>query len=225
MSRCTHGPGGASDVDLAVAGCNVYRGAVTGHAPGVAGGDGIMRLTLIGAVLAVFGLLVVASCDGGSNPPGPFVDVSRAKLDAALAATLADSREVDFPEKTRFEALRFRHVAGLGIEGRARFYDPETGTYPPPDIEFFGSVPMGWWRVKEGALTVKLATVDGIEPIPGGAASTSQVAERIRDSLSTGVGDLLSRMSFPTGLDPTRRWIIASGQSTPTALRFELWQR
>ncbi|WP_299609569.1 hypothetical protein [uncultured Tateyamaria sp.] len=136
--------------------------------------------------------------------------------------TLAQSREVDFPEKTRFEALQFRHVAGLGIEGKARFFDPVTGGYPTPDIRFFGSVPIGWWRVEDGALVIKLASVDGIEPIPGGAASTSQVAERIRDSLGTGVGDLLSRMSFPTGLDPNRRWIIGSGQSTSEVLRFEL---
>ena len=184
-----------------------------------------MRKKIIAAVLALVGLSVAVSCVGESNAPGPFVEVTRAELDAALAAALAQSREVDFPEKTRFEALRFRHVAGLGIEGRARFFDPATGNYPPPDIRFFGSVPMGWWRVENGTLNVKLASVDGIEPIPGGAASTSQVAERIRDSLSTGVGDLLSRMSFPTGLEPNRRWIIGSGQSTPEALRFELRPR
>ncbi|WP_299507835.1 hypothetical protein [uncultured Roseobacter sp.] len=184
-----------------------------------------MRSKIIGALFALIGLLVTLSCMDQSNAPGPSVEVTRAELDAALATTLAQSREVDFPEKTRFEALRFRHVAGLGIEGRARFFDPVTGGYPPPDIRFFGSVPMGWWRVEDGALTIKLASVDGIEPIPGGAASTSQVVERIRDSLGTGVGDLLSRMSFATGLDPDRRWIIASGQSTPEALRFELWPR
>ena len=184
-----------------------------------------MRMKIIGAVMALIGLSLAVSCVGGSNAPGPSVEVTRADLDAALAATLAQSREVDFPEKTRFESLRFRHVAGLGIEGRARFFDPATGGYPPPDIQFFGSVPMGWWRVEDGALTIRLASVDGIEPIPGGAASTSQMAERIRDSLSTGIGDLLSRMSFPTGLDPNRRWIIGSGQSTPDALRFELRPR
>ncbi|WP_299746823.1 hypothetical protein [uncultured Tateyamaria sp.] len=184
-----------------------------------------MRMKIIGAVLALIGLPVILSCVGQSNAPGPSVEVTRAELDAALATTLAQSREVDFPEKTRFEALRFRHVAGLGIEGQARFFDPATGGYPPPDIRFFGSVPMGWWRVEGGALIMKLSSVNGIEPIPGGAASTSQVAERIRDSLGTGVGDLLSRMSFPTGLDPNRRWIIGGGQSTPEALRFKLWPR
>ncbi|WP_299284845.1 hypothetical protein [uncultured Tateyamaria sp.] len=184
-----------------------------------------MRTTIFGVVLALICLSMALSCSGPSNAPGPFVEITRAKLDSALAAALARSREVDFPEKTRFEELRFRHVAGLGIEGRARFFDPATGGYPPPDIEFFGSVPMGWWRVKEGMLTVKLAAVDGIDPVPGGLPSTSQTAERIRDSLGTGVGDLLSRMSFPTGLDPNRRWIIGSGQSTPQALRFELRPR
>lgn len=181
-----------------------------------------MRMKIFGIVLALMGLLLTLNCVGPSNAPGPFVEIKRADLDAALAATLAESREVDFPEKTRFAALRFSHVVGLGIEGRARFFDPATGGYPPPDIRFFGSVPGGWWRVEDGALIIKLATVDGIEPIPGGATSTSQVAEKIRDSLSTGIGDMLSRMSFPTGLDPNRRWIIGSSQSTPEALRFEL---
>jgi len=184
-----------------------------------------MRLKIIGAVLALIGLSMAVSCVERPNVPGPFVEIKRADLDAALAATLAQSREVDFPEKTRFEELRFRHVAGLGIEGRARFFDPVTGGYPPPDIRFAGSVSTGWWRVNDGVLTVKLASVDGIEPIPGGAASTSQVAERIRDSLGTGVGDLLSRMSFPTGQDPNRRWIIGSTESKPDALRFELRPR
>ncbi len=184
-----------------------------------------MRMKILWVILALIGLSVTFSCDSPSTAPGPFVEVTRAELNAALATALTQSREVDFPQKTRFEALRFRHVAGLGIEGRARFFDPATGGYPPPDIRFFGSVPMGWWRVEDGALNVKLASVDRIEAVPGGAAATSQVAERIRDSLGTGKGDLLSRMSFPTGLDPNRRWIIASGQSTPEALRFELWPR
>ncbi|WP_299212287.1 hypothetical protein [uncultured Tateyamaria sp.] len=144
-----------------------------------------MRSKIIGAVLALIGLLVTLSCMNQSNAPGPFVEVTWAELDAAPVTALAQSREVDFPEKTHFEELRFRHVAGLGIEGRARFFDPVTGGYPPPDIRFFGSVPMGWWRVEDGALNMKLASVYGIEPIPGGAASTSQVAERIRDSLGT----------------------------------------
>ena len=184
-----------------------------------------MRVKIIGVVLALAGVLLAFSCVEDSNVPGPFVEVTRIELDAALAAALAQSRDVDFPEKTRFEDLRFEHVSGLGIVGRARFFDPATGGYPPPDIEFFGSVPMGWWRVRDGAMNVKLASVNGIDPIPGGAASTSQVAERIRDSLSTGVGDMLSRMSFPTGLDPNRRWVIGSGESTPRALRFELRPR
>lgn len=184
-----------------------------------------MRMKIIAAILALVGLSLAQSCVESSNAPGPFVDITRAELDTALTAALAKSREVDFPEKIRFEELQFRHVAGLGIEGRARFFDPDTGRYPPPDIRFFGSVPMGWWRVERGTLNVKLATVDGIEPIPGGFAPTSQAADRIRDSLGTGVGDLLSRMSFPTGLDADRRWIIGSGQSTPEALRFELRPR
>lgn len=184
-----------------------------------------MHMKIIGVVLAVIGLAVAASCVEDRNAPGPFVEITRAELDAALAATLAQSREVDFPERTRFEALRFSHVAGLGIEGRARFFDPTTGGYPAPDIRFFGSIPIGWWRVEDGALTTTLASVDGIEPIPGGAASTSQKADAIRDSLGTAVGDLLSRMSFPTGLDPNRRWIIFSSQSTPEGLLFELRPR
>lgn len=184
-----------------------------------------MRMKIIVAILALIGLSLAVSCVSVSNTPGPYVKVTRAELDAALTKALSQSREVDFPEKTRFEELRFRHVAGLGIEGRARFLDPATGSYPPPDINFFGMVPLGWWRVKGGELNVKLASVDGIEPIPRGAASTSQVAERIRDSLGTGVGDLLSRMSFPTGLDPNRRWFIGSAQTTPEAINFELRPR
>ncbi|MEL6572232.1 MAG: hypothetical protein AAFQ64_11260 [Pseudomonadota bacterium] len=181
-----------------------------------------MRKKIIGAVLALFCVAVAVSCERGTQSPGPSVDVTRAALDAALVATLAESREVDFPEKIRFDALRFRHGAGLGIDGRARFFDPTTGTYPPPDIRFFGSVPLGWWRVEDGVMKIKLASVDGIDPIPGGADPTSQLAGRTRDSLSTGIGDLLSRMSFPTGQDPNRRWIIGSARNTPEAIRFEL---
>ena len=86
-----------------------------------------MRMKIFGIVLALMGLLLTLNCVGPSNAPGPFVEIKRADLDAALAATLAESREVDFPEKTRFAALRFSHVVGLGIEGRARFFDPATG--------------------------------------------------------------------------------------------------
>lgn len=184
-----------------------------------------MRVKVIVAVLALIGFVGVVGCVGGSLAQGGTVEVTRAELDAVLAATLAQSREVDFPEKTRFETLRFRHSKSLGIEGRARFFDTATGDYPPPDIEFFGSVPLGWWRVQDGALSLTLVSVDGIKPIPGGGAPNGQIAERARDSLGTGVGELLSRMSFPTGLDPNRRWTITSSQITPEALRFELRPR
>lgn len=184
-----------------------------------------MRVKVIGGVLALIGLVLAVGCVGGRTAPGATVEITRADLDAALTATLAQSREVDFPQAIRFEALRFRHAAGLGIEGRARFFDPGTGGYLPPDIRFFGSVPMTWWQVEDGMLVAPLATVDAIEPVSGGAAPTSQAADRIRDSLGTGIGALLSRMSFPTGLDPNRRWTIGSSQSTPEALRFELRPR
>jgi hypothetical protein len=78
-----------------------------------------------------------------------------------------------------------------------------------------------WWRVKDGALIITLASVDGISGVNWPEAE----AERIRDSLGTGLGTLLSRMSFPTGLDPRRDWVIANVQSTPEALRFEIQPR
>lgn len=184
-----------------------------------------MRTRIIGAALALIGLLMTAGCFGVSSASERTIEVSRADLDAALAATLVQSREVDFPERLRFEALRFRHDAGLGIEGRVRFFDPATGGFPPPDFRFFGSVPMVWWSVEDGALTIPLATIDGIAPVPGGADPASQAADAIRDSLGTGVGTLLSRLSFPTGLDPNRRWVIGSSQSRPEALVFELRPR
>ena len=181
-----------------------------------------MRRKLIGAILALVGVTAAFGCVEGSNTPGPVIEVKRADLDTALAAALAQDREVDFPERIRFDALRFHHVAGLGIHGRARFFDPATGGYPGPVLRFTASVPMGWWRVEDGSVTINLASVDGIEPIPGGAAPDSPESDRIRDSLGTGIGHLLSRMAFPTGLDPNRDWIIGSSQGTPDALRFEL---
>jgi hypothetical protein len=184
-----------------------------------------MRRKVIGGVLTLIGLALAVGCVGGSDSPGATVEITRADLDAALAAALARGREVDFPQRIRFEALRFRHAAGLGIEGRARFHDPATGGYPPPDIAFFGSVPMVWWQVEDGALVAPLAIVDGIEPVPGGAAPTSPAADRISDSLGSAIGEVLSRMTFPSGLDPNRRWTIGSRQSTPEALRFELRPR
>lgn len=180
-----------------------------------------MHSKIIGAVLALIGLAVVANCVREPTVPLHMTEIPRAALDAALSATLAQGREVDFPEKTRFEALRFRHATGLGFEGRARFAAPATGGYPPPDITFFGEVPLMWWRVKDGALIITLASVDGIS----GVNWTEAEAERIRDSLGTGLGTLLSRMSFPTGLDPNRDWAIANVQSTPEALRFEFLPR
>ena len=184
-----------------------------------------MRTKIYGVIFALVSLSVVMNCAGPSNAQGPWVTIARADLDAALAAALAQSREVDFPEKTRFEALRFRHVVGLGIEGKARFYDPATGGYPPPDFPFFGSVPLGWWKVENGALNVRLATVDNIARYPGGVAPTSVEADQIRDSLGSAIGDLLSRMSFATDADPNRRWVIGSVQSLPEGLRFELRAR
>jgi len=196
-----------------------------GGVPQAVESDQDMRSKIIGAMLALIGLAVVANCVPEAAAPLRAIEITPAALDSALSATLAQGREVDFPEKTRFEALRFRHAAGLGFEGRARFVDPATGTYPPPDITFFGSVPLMWWSVEAGSLTIKLASVDGIGPIPGRPNLPEAEAERIRDSLGTGLGTLMSRMSFPTGLDPNRVWVIANVQSTPEALRFELLPR
>ncbi len=79
--------------------------------------------------------------------------------------------------------------------------------------------------MENGVLTFALVAVDGIAPVPRGESADSDLAEAIRDSLSTGVGHLLSRMAFPTGLDPDRRWIIGSAAVTPDAIRFELRAR
>lgn len=177
-----------------------------------------MRGKIIGAGLVLIILAVMANCVRDTTAPLHMTEIPRAALDQALAANLAQGREVDFPEKTRFEALRFRPGPGLAFDGRARFADPATGGYPPPDITFFGTVPLMWWRVKDGALTITLASVDGIS----GATWPEAEAERIRDSLGTGLGTLLLRMSFPTGLDPRRDWVIANVQTTPEALRFEI---
>lgn len=180
-----------------------------------------MYRKIIGAGLVLITLAVVANCVREPTVPLHMTEISRAALDAALAANLTQGREVDFPEKTRFEALRFRPGPGLAFEGRARFADPATGGYPPPDITFFGDVPLMWWRVQDGALIITLASVDGISGVNWPAAE----AERIRDSLGTGLGTLWSRMSFPTGLDPRRDWVIANVQSTPEALRFHIQPR
>lgn len=193
--------------------------------PPVVESDPYMHRKIIGVLVALIIIVGVAHCVPESTSPVHLVEIRRAALDVALSATLAQGREVDFPEKTRFEALRFRHAAGLGFEGRARFVDPTTGAYPPPDITFFGSVPLMWWSVEAGSLTIKLASVDGIGPIPGRPDLPEAEAERIRDSLGTGLGTLMSRMSFPTGLDANRVWVIANVQSTPDALRFELLSR
>ncbi|MCU0908957.1 MAG: hypothetical protein MUF73_16315 [Rhodobacteraceae bacterium] len=184
-----------------------------------------MRIRIVGAMVALIAALLTVGSVNRSAAQDHVVQITRSGLDAALAATLAQDPRVDFPQAIRFEALRFRHAAGLGIEGRARFLDPATGGYPPPDIRFSGSVPMTWWRVDTGALTIPLATIDSIAPVPGGADPDSQAADAIRDSLGTGVGTLLSRLSFSTGLDPGRRWIIGSSQSTPEALVFGLRPR
>jgi hypothetical protein len=184
-----------------------------------------MRTRIICAIAALLGLLVALGCVGGSRASERYIEIAWADLDAALAATLAQDPEVDFPEGIRFEALRFRHDAGLGLDGRARFRDPATGGYPPPDIRFSGSVPMTWWRIEDGALTIPLATIDSMTPVPGGADPDSQAADAMRDSLGTGVGTLLSRLRFPTGLDRDRRWIIGSSRSTPGALVFEVRPR
>ncbi len=184
-----------------------------------------MMFKMFAGLVALIGLSLFASCAAQTAAQGTYIDVTRAELDAALARTLAESRDVDFPEKTRFTELRFVHEAGLGIAGQARFFDPRSGDYPPPDIAFFGMVPLGYWRVENGALTFRLVAVDGIAPVPRGESADSDLAEAIRDSLSTGVGDLMSRMSFPTGLDPDRRWIIGSAEVTPEAIRFELRAR
>jgi hypothetical protein len=184
-----------------------------------------MPIRIISTVVALVAALLTVGSVGRSAAQEHFVQIVRADLDAALAATLAQSREVDFPQRFRFEALRFLHDAGLGIEGRVRVFDPATQSYPPPDIRFFGSVPMTWWRVEDGALTIPLATIDGMAPIPGGADPASPEADAIRDSLGTGVGALLSRLSFPTGQNPNRRWVIGSSQATPDALVFALRRR
>ena len=184
-----------------------------------------MRGKIIGAVLGLIILGVVASCVREPSAPLHTTEIPRAALDAALAATLTESGDVAFPERTRFAALRFRPGPGLAFEGRARFVDPATGGYPPPDIAFFGTVPLMWWRVKDGALTITLASVDGIAPPAGRAPWPEAEAERIRDSLGTGLGTLMSRMSFPTGLDPRRDWVIANVQTTPEGLTFQIQPR
>lgn len=50
-----------------------------------------MRVTIIGAVLALIGLSMAFSCVRQSIAPGLFVEVTRAELNEALAATLASS--------------------------------------------------------------------------------------------------------------------------------------
>ena len=184
-----------------------------------------MRVWIIRAAVGLLGVAVLVGCLARPTAPGTLVTVTRAQLDTALAAALAQGAEVDFPEKTRFTALRFDHGAGLGITGRARFFDPATGGYPPPDIAFFGTVPPGYWAIDNGALNLRLVLIDGAAPLPGGLSPDSAAADRVRDSLSTSVGDMMGRMSFPTGLDPRRRWMIGSVEITPTALRFELRPR
>lgn len=184
-----------------------------------------MIIKIFATLIVLIGVSLTVSCVAQTTAQSTYIDVSRAQLDAALATTLADNADVDFPEKTRFTELRFVHDAGLGLAGRARFFNPVSGDFSQPDIAFFGMVPLGYWRVENGALTFRLVAVDGITPVPGGASDSSDIAERIRDSLSTGVGELMSRMSFPTGLDPDRAWIIGSAQEMPEAIRFEIRRR
>lgn len=181
-----------------------------------------MGFRFVAAMLAVIGVSVLASCVPGARAQGALVEITRAELDAALAATLAQGPEVGFPERIRFGALDFTHAAGLGVAGRARFLEAAARGDAAPETAFFGTIPMTWWRVEQGALIVRLASVEGIDPVPGGAMPGSREADAIRDSLGTGIGDLLSRMAFPTGLDPNRRWIVRSAGSTPEALWFEL---
>ena len=82
-----------------------------------------MGFRFVAAMLAVIGVSVLASCVPGARAQGALVEITRAELDAALAATLAQGPEVAFPERIRFGALDFTHAAGLGVAGRARFLE------------------------------------------------------------------------------------------------------